>query len=80
MDLKFVSKQLLKSLANSLVQFNEGIKSYQPIEHYESEMQKLLIKFIDCKQVNLRIFETFNSGDYEVSPSITAYINKQEIN
>lgn len=30
MDLKFVSKDLLKNLANSLVRFSEGVKSYQP--------------------------------------------------
>lgn len=64
MDLRFVSKELLKNLGNGLVRFNEGIKSYQPIEHYESEMQKLLIKFIDCKQPNLKIFEIFSSNDY----------------
>lgn len=76
MELKFVSKDLLRNLANSLVKFSENIKSYQPIEHYESEMQKLLIKFIDCKQPHLRMFEVFNAGDYEISPSIAAYINK----
>ncbi len=70
MDLRFVSKDLLKNLANCLVNFSGGFKSYQPIEHYECQMQKLLIKFIDHKQSNLRIFEIFNSHDYEISPTI----------
>jgi hypothetical protein len=36
MELKFVSKDLLKNLANRLVSFSEGFKSFQPIEQYES--------------------------------------------
>lgn len=46
MDLKFVGKEMLKNLASSLVKFSEGFKSFQPIEHYESETEKLLIKFM----------------------------------
>jgi hypothetical protein len=43
-------------------------------------MQTLLIKLIDHKQTNLRIFEIFNSSDYEVSPTIANYILKAESN
>jgi hypothetical protein len=43
-------------------------------------MQTLLIKLIDHKQTNLRIFEIFNSSDYEVSPTIANYIVKAESN
>lgn len=43
-------------------------------------MQKLLVKLIDHKQPNLRIFEIFNSVDYEISPTIASYIVKAQSN
>jgi hypothetical protein len=78
MELKSVSQELLKNLAAALVGFGAGFKSFQTIEHYESEMQTLLIKLIDHKQPHLKMFEIFNSQDYDISATISNYIVKKE--